>query len=86
MRASGSLSYTRIRELVLAKIRSLGYVEKVFGLHSFRAGGATAAASDPGLPERLFKRHGRWQSERAKDGYIKESLENRLRVSKSLGL
>ena len=86
LRTSGSLSYTRIRELVLEKIRSLGYDEKEFGLHSFRAGGATVAANDPTLPERLFKRHGRWQSEKAKDGYIKESMENRLRVSKSLGL
>ena len=86
LRSSGSLSYSRIRELILRKINSLGYDGRKFGLHSFRAGGATSAANNPDLPERLFKRHRRWRSERAKDGYIKESVENRLKVSKSLGL
>ena len=86
LRAAGGLSYTRMRELVLGKIREMGYDAKEFGLHSFRAGGATMAASNPNVPERLFKRHGRWRSDHAKDGYIKESLENRLRVSKGLGL
>ena len=39
LRVSGSLSYTRMREIVLAKLRELGYDAKKFGLHSFRAGG-----------------------------------------------
>ena len=52
-----------------------------FGLH----GGASAAAN-AGVPDRWFKRHGRWRSGNAKDGYIKDSLENRLSVSKSIGL
>ena len=39
-----------------------------------------------GIADILFKRHGRWKSETAKDGYIKDALENRLSVSKSLGL
>ena len=29
------------------------------GTHSLRSGGATAAAN-AGVPDRLFKRHGRW--------------------------
>ena len=85
LRKKGSLSYSRMRQLVLEKLTSLGYEAKNFGLHSFRVGGATTAANK-GLPERLFKRHGRWRSERAKDGYVKDSLEKRLRVTKSLGL
>ena len=40
-----------------------------YGLHGLRARGASAAANN-GVPDRLFKRHGRWQSENAKDGYI----------------
>ena len=60
LRPSGALSYSRMREIVKAKIRELGYDDQLFGLHSFRAGGATAAANNPTLPERLFKRHGRW--------------------------
>lgn len=86
LRATGSLSYTRMRELVRGKIQELGYDERVFGMHSFRAGGATAAANNPSIPERHFKRHGRWRSEGAKDGYIKDSEESRLNVSKGLGM
>jgi hypothetical protein len=56
-----------------------------FCLHSLRSGGATAAAS-AGVDDRLFKKHGRWKSDSAKDGYVKESISNRMRVSKQLGL
>lgn len=86
LRPSGALSYSRTREIVLGKFGQLGYDVTEFGLYSFRAGGATRAANCPGLPERLFKRHGRWKSERAKDGYVKDPLEKRLKVSRSLGL
>ena len=54
-------------------------------MHSLRAGGAMAAAN-AGVPDRLFKRHGRWKSESAKDGYVKDSVERRLEVSKQLGI
>ena len=50
------------------------------------AGGGGTKAADMGIADRLFKRHGRWKSETAKDGYIKDALENRLSVSQSLGL
>jgi hypothetical protein len=44
------------------------------GLHSLRSGGATAAAAAQ-VEDRLFKKHGRWKSEKAiKDGYVKENL------------
>ena len=57
----------------------------VIGTHSLRGGGATAAAN-AGVPDRLFKRHGRWASESAKDGYVQDSLSSRLSVSKALGI
>ena len=57
----------------------------IIGRHSLRAGGATAAAN-AGVPDRFFKRHGRWSSESAKDGYIKDNLNSLLSVSKSLGI
>ena len=85
LRKSGKLSYTRVRELMLAKITSLGYDASRFGMHSFRAGGAMAAA-DAGVKDRLFKRHGRWHSETAKDGYVKDSVDSQLSVSRSLKL
>ena len=55
------------------------------GLHSLRAGGASAAAN-AGVNDRCWKRHGRWTSETSKDGYAADSLERRLEVSKKLGL
>ena len=55
------------------------------GKHTIRRGGATAAAN-AGIPDRLFKRHGRWASESAKDGYLQDSLSSGLSVSKALGI
>ena len=63
----------------------LGFSAKLFGLHSLRSGGATAAAN-AGVNDRLFKRHGRWRSDKAKDGYVKDNLEALLSVSKNLEL
>ena len=85
LRPCGSLSYTRVRELVLEKLALLGLDKSKFGLHSLRSGGASAAAN-AGVPDRWFKRHGRWRSENAKDGYVKDKLESRLEVSRRLGL
>ena len=85
LRRSGHISYTRARELVKQKLSSIGYDAKKFSMHSVRAGGATAAAN-AGVPDRLFKRHGRWRSESAKDGYIKDSVQARLSVSKGLNM
>lgn len=85
LRDKGSLSYTTVRETVLDKLEAIGLDKSQYGLHSLRAGGASAAAN-AGVPDRMFKRHGRWRSENAKDGYIADSLENRLQVSKGIGL
>ena len=85
LRSQGSLSYTRLRELFLSKLSQLGFDSKQFGLHSLRSGGASAAAN-AGVPDRLFKRHGRWRSESAKDGYIKDSVSALMSVSESLNL
>ena len=62
------LSYTRLRELVLECFIEFPKVN--IGVHSLRAGGTTAAANK-GVKDRLFKRHGRWVSESAKDGGLK---------------
>ena len=44
------------------------------------------AAANTKVPDRMFKRHGHWKSENAKDGYVKDDVKSRLEVSKSLGL
>lgn len=80
---STALSYSRTREIVLAAFSSLGYPVKNLGLHSLRSGGATTAAN-AGIRDRLFKRHGRWKSDKAKDGYVKDSLQSLLSVTKGL--
>ena len=85
LRESGQISYSCLRDLFRKKLDYLGFAASDFGLHSLRAGGATAAAN-AGVPDRLFKRHGRWKSENAKDGYVKDDVASRLGVSKSLGL
>ena len=85
LRQAGSISYTRVRELVLTLLESIGLDRKQFGLHSLRSGGASAAAN-AGVPDRCFKRHGRWKSENAKDGYVKDDLQQRLDVSRNIGL
>ena len=86
LRRDGRLSYTRMRELFLAKIEQLGMVPKQFGMHSLWAGGATTTANTE-VPDRLLiKRHGRWRSDAAKDGYVKDSVERRLTVSKGLAV
>ena len=55
---SGSISYTCMWEHFKRKIGKLGYNPTDFGLHSLQSGGATKAAN-AGVPDRLFKRHGR---------------------------
>ena len=77
------MSYSRTREIVLQAFAELDYPKNLFGLHSLRARGASAAAN-AGVSDRLFKRHGRWKTDQAKDGYIKDKLESLLSVSKSL--
>ena len=44
----------------------LGYSPDSYGVHSLRAGGATAAAN-AGVPDRVFKRHGQWKTDGAKE-------------------
>ena len=85
LRKTGRISYSYLKDLFKNKVSKLGYDAADFGLHSLRAGGATAAAN-AGVPDRLFKRHGRWRSENAKDGCVKDDVGSRLEVSKKLGL
>lgn len=80
-----AMTYSRARELVGECLRAIGLDSSQYGLHSLRAGGASAAAN-AGVPDRLFRRHGGWKSEAAKDGYLQESISDLLCVSRSLHL
>ena len=79
-----SISYTRTQETVVTRLKEVGKDLNI-GLHSLRASGATAAARAK-VSDRIWKRHGRWKGERAKDGYVDDSLEDRLSVSQALHL
>ena len=81
LRSKGSLSYTHLRELLLSMLSELGFDLKQFDLHGLRSGG-----TDAGVPDRLFKRHGGWHSEIAKDGYGKDSMTAPMSVPESLNL
>ena len=70
---------------MITALKDISLNTKDYVLHSLRTGGATAAA-DLGINDRLFKKHGRWNSEKVKDGYVHESLDSLLLVSKHLGL
>ena len=63
---SKAISDSTLRELFIEALKP--YVSDIsrYGLHSLRSEGATAAVSHV-IPDRLFKRHGRWLSESAKD-------------------
>jgi len=80
------ISYSRTREIMLQSLKPIvGNDISKFGVHSFRAGGVSTAAN-AGIQDRLLKKHGRWKTDVAKDGYVKENNQSLLSVSKSLGL
>ena len=78
------LSYTRCKELLVGRMREFVPEGLNIGLHSFRSGGATAAASS-GVSDRCWRRHGRWRSD-VSYRYVKDSVQTRVQVSKNLGL
>ena len=58
LRSGTSLSYTRVREVVLAKFRAIGVDTSLIGWHSLRIGGASAAL-DSGVPDHVIKNQDR---------------------------
>ena len=86
LRKGNHISYTRAREILLENLRKIGLDSSKFGLHSMRSGGASEAANCGLVCDRLFKKHGRWRSDSAKDGYVKENDEIKRSVSLNLGI
>ena len=77
----------RILELenVFIEFKAIGLDTKLYGLHSLRIGGASAAANND-LPDRVIKKHGRWKSEKAKDTYCREDIQHQLLVTLNIGI
>lgn len=78
------LSYTRARECIVSRLKEIDSTLNI-GLHSLRAGGATAAAGC-GVNERCLMRHGRWKCVVSKNGYVEDSIDKRLEISRALRL
>ena len=81
-RKRGTLSYTKCSELIREKMRELDEHPDEYGTHSLMRGG-TALNNDS---DRLFKKHGRWKSDSAKDGYVSEDISSLLSITSKLGL
>ena len=79
------ISYTTVRDILLTSLKNIGLDKTQFGLQSLRSGEATAAAN-VGINDRFFQKHGRWRSEKVKNGYVHENLRALLSVSKNLSL
>ena len=77
------MSYSRANELIKRELQKEELDPKLYGVHSLRAGGASAAAA-LGVPDRLFQRQGEWRSERSKNNYIQESMESLLTVTNTI--
>ena len=86
--ANKQISYTRARECILGKLKLVA-PDLNLGTHSLRASGATMAANaeeNGDINERCLLRHGRWRWSVSKNGYIYDSIEKRLSVTKNLKL
>jgi len=80
------IRYTATRENILKRHKSVESNLKLnLVLHSVRPGGASAAARSD-VNERCIKKHGKWKTNMSKDGYIADTFEKRLSVSKDLVL
>ena len=78
------LSYSTMRRIFLNFTKPL-FPAMNLCLHGLRAGGASAAAEN-NVSDRMISKHGRWSSEKARDGYIRDNIKHRLEVSRKLGL
>ena len=85
LKRNKKLSYSRSRVCIVSRLKLVA-PDLHLGTHSLRASGATAAANASGVSDRCLKRHGRWKTDIAKDGYIEDSVEKKLFVTKQLKL
>ena len=76
------LNYLAAKEELKRNLTHWDINDKRFGWHCFRHAGASTA-SNAGVPSQIFKKHGRWKSA-AVDGYVHDSLEQKLRVAEAL--
>ena len=79
------ISYLRIGDIFKGYILEITTIPEKFGLRSLRSGGVSAAVNNS-LSDKLISKQDRWFSDKARNGYIKESVAKRLTVSNTLGV
>ena len=79
------ITYSKVRDIVKNKASEIGLNKSQYGTHSMRSGGATVAANSL-VGDRMLQRHGRWACTSSRDRYVKDSISQRLSVSKTIGL
>ena len=81
------IGYSTMARLVKEALTEIGEDPRRYGLHSFRAGGATEVASKPDFEPRRLEKHGGWAPHSASmPGYIEEGKETALIVPNLLCL
>ena len=79
------ISYSQARTILKRFLLELGLDSSHLSLHSFRIGAATAANAN-GVNAVDIKNHGRWKSDTARNLYIRTPTNQKLSVSRNLGL
>lgn len=82
---SKPISYTTIRDVIKRGLSPYVADPTSIGTHSLRSGGASEAAS-ANVNERCLARQGGWKSTSSKDMYIKDSISNKLSVTRAMSL
>ena len=80
-----ALSYSTVRDLYHKALTDIGLHASDYRLQSLRAGGASASAY-AGTNDRRIKKQGRWVTNKAMYGYVKNDMKDLLSVSLNLGL
>jgi len=80
----GQMTYSCARERMKSMLSAVDIDPSRLSLHSLRAGGVSAALRSPGVPVRLVQRHGGWRRLESLEGYVEETLDNLLCVSRHL--
>jgi len=73
--------HATFRDQLAKSLQNIVPDSSVYGTHSVRSSRAT----NSGVSDQSFHRHGRWKSVAAKNGYIKDDISSQLLLSKSLG-
>ena len=79
------MSDSRIRKTFMDHASPL-FPDVNIGLYGLRAGGASAAAQKSCKRQADIKAREMSTSEKSRDGYIRDSVQDRLSVTKNLGL